>query len=262
MSRDYELTSRIDKNSFTHHGGGQFKTPDGAEIYFEEIGDPLRPVMILLHGGIGTMEDFNPILPILLNHFQIIGIDSRGHGKSTLGKNVLTYKQIEDDVVGLLLHHKIEEVEILGFSDGGIVGFRLASRPELKVKKLITIGAHWHPKNLANVIEIYNRITPESWKNKFPETYEIYQKLNPEPNWDHFVKSTLEMWKDTGPSGYPGDEIKKIPSLTVVIHGENDHLYSKADAEECAAKIQNSKFVELKDLGHELPRIDQLLAEW
>ena len=261
MSRDYEISSRIDKTSFTHQGGSHFLAPDGANIYFEEIGDPLKPVMVLLHGGVGTIEDFNPILPTLLNHFQLIGIDSRGHGKSTLGKNALTYQQLEDDVVGVLLHHKIDEFEVLGFSDGGIVGFRLATRSDLKIKKLITIGSHWHPKNLASVIEIYNRVTPESWKNKFPETFEIYEKLNPEAHWYHFIQSVLGMWKDTSSSGYPGEKVKEITCPVVIIHGEQDHLYSKADAEECASKIKNSKFVELKDLGHELPRIDQLLAD-
>ena len=80
------------------HRSGQVLQIDGAIIYVEEIGDPTRFPLVLLHGGIGTMDDFSPVLATLARSFRVIGIDSRGHGRSTLGAEPLTYARLQRDV--------------------------------------------------------------------------------------------------------------------------------------------------------------------
>lgn len=87
-----------------NHNSGECLNIDGAEIYFEAIGREEAPVLLVLHGGFGTMEDFNIITEDLSNDFKIIGIDSRGHGKSTLGSKELTYAQIQRDTEKILEH--------------------------------------------------------------------------------------------------------------------------------------------------------------
>ena len=70
--------------NFDHISGKYFKIDD-SEIYCEVIGDEKNPALLFLHGGLGNIEDFNDIISELPDQFRIIGIDSRGHGKSTLG---------------------------------------------------------------------------------------------------------------------------------------------------------------------------------
>ncbi len=70
--------------SFDHISGKHFDIDD-AKIYCEIIGDEKNPALLFLHGGLGNIEDFNDIISELPDKFRIIGIDSRGHGKSTLG---------------------------------------------------------------------------------------------------------------------------------------------------------------------------------
>jgi pimeloyl-ACP methyl ester carboxylesterase len=69
---------------FKHKSETTFKI-DSANIYYEEIGNPLKQPLIFLHGGFGNIEDFNGIIPLLEKEYLIIGMDSRGQGKSTLG---------------------------------------------------------------------------------------------------------------------------------------------------------------------------------
>lgn len=58
----------------------------------------------MLRGGLGGLADFNGILAKLPDQFRFIGIDFRGHGKSTLGSKPLTYKQYQDNI-GCVLDH-------------------------------------------------------------------------------------------------------------------------------------------------------------
>jgi pimeloyl-ACP methyl ester carboxylesterase len=39
--------------------------------------------LILLHGGLGNMENFGNQIPGFANTFEVIAVDNRGHGRST-----------------------------------------------------------------------------------------------------------------------------------------------------------------------------------
>ena len=123
------------------HNSGEYLDVDGARIYYEVTGNENSPALLVLHGGFGNLEDFNSILPKLNKEFKVIGVDSRGQGKSTLGEQALTYEQIQKDVERVLAHLDIETVSIIGFSDGGITAYRLASLTSLNIEKLVTIGS-------------------------------------------------------------------------------------------------------------------------
>lgn len=86
------------------------------------------------------MEEFNSVVPYLVANFRIIGVDSRGQGKSTFGSN-LNYARIQLDIETLLQSLQINDVTIIGFSDGGTIAYRLAIESSIKINKIVTIGA-------------------------------------------------------------------------------------------------------------------------
>lgn len=181
---------------------------DSAKIYYETLGDPQKQPLVLLHGGFGNIEDFNDILPLLEKEYRIIGIDSRGQGKSTLGVEKLSYARIEKDVETIIHRLKLENPVILGFSDGGIAALRLAASKNVAIDKLIVIGTEWHSKSLEESKGFLSAITAESWKNKFPETYEAYQRLNLEPDFDKLTSAMVQMWTDESTTGFPNERVQ------------------------------------------------------
>ena len=151
---------------FDHETGEYFEI-DGARIYVEEKCGKDLPVLLFLHGGFGTIEDFNVILPLLEKKFRVIGIDSRGQGKSTLGEGVLSYERLQKDVEQILERLGIERLNIVGFSDGGIIAYRLAVFSALKIEKLVTIGSRWHYRDVEETKEILSKVSGEVWRNRF-----------------------------------------------------------------------------------------------
>lgn len=231
------------------HSSGRHLDVDGARIYYEVRGNEEGPPLLFLHGGFGTIEDFNGLLPGLSSDFKIIGIDSRGHGASTLGPKALTYELMQRDVLSVLEHLGIDSPSILGFSDGGIVAYRLASMTSLRIRKLVTVGADWRPPS-APIREILSRVTADSWRAKFPETYEAYQKNNPEPDFDAFARSLVQTWLDSGPTGYPGEAVRDITCPLLIVRGANDHLVPLEDVAELRGKVAGSKLVNIPFAGH------------
>lgn len=239
-----------------NHSAGHSLLIDGANIYYEEQGNKDADPLVFLHGGFGNMENFNTILSAFSKDFHLIGIDTRGHGKSTLGKTQLSYKLIENDLVSILDHLGLETCSILGFSDGGIVGYKFASDFPKRVTKLITIGADWHNDHVQDMHEIFSKITGASWKAKFPADYEAYQKHNPQPDFDSLAKNITNMWMDTSASSYPNEQVKKIVCPVLALRGAQDHLVSSSKFHELKNLISNILLYEIEGAGH-LAFVDQ-----
>lgn len=234
------------------HKSGKHIEIDNAKIYSEEINNLSKEPLLFLHGGFGNIENFNGIIPLLSREYRIIGIDSCGQGKSTLGEEKLSYERLQKHVEFILDKLKVANLSIIGFSDGGVVAYRLACFSNLKIAKLITIGSSWHSKSLLTTQKILAGITAEKWKTKFPETFEKYQSINPEPDFDKLSKSIVNMWIDENETGRPDENIKNIKCPTLIIRGENDHLISKDSILEASELIKNSHFVNIPFSGHEV----------
>ena len=118
----------------------------GTKIYYEIYGTG-KP-LVMLHGGVyGYIDEFSPFIPKLAENFQVICIATRGHGKSQMGKDAFTYKQRADDAYKVIRSITQDSVTVIGFSDGGMSGLKLAALyPEL-VKKLIVMGVGDRPKD-------------------------------------------------------------------------------------------------------------------
>jgi pimeloyl-ACP methyl ester carboxylesterase len=93
----FTITSNAQTVEFNHKTE-KYLEVDGANIYYEEIENAGKLTLLFLHGGFGNIENFNVMLPMFANDYHIVGIDSRGHGKSTLGTGKLTYKRLQLDV--------------------------------------------------------------------------------------------------------------------------------------------------------------------
>ncbi len=235
-----------------NHSSGQYLEISGAKIYYEEIGNKEKPVLLILHGGLHDMENLNSITSYLSEDFRLIGIDSRGHGKSTLGDMELTYAQIQLDTEAVLRHLEINTVNILGMSDGGIVAYRIAASNNINVEKLIAIGASWRVKDVIDIEEVIKTITPESAKDIFQENFERYQKINSESNYDKFVQLVVEMWLDRASTGQPDESVKNINAETLLIRGDKDFLVSLESLVELKDKINNSAFFNVPFAEHEV----------
>jgi pimeloyl-ACP methyl ester carboxylesterase len=233
-----------------NHQDGQFLEIDGASIYFEIQGNDTGSVIVLLHGGFGSIEDFNPITPYLSKDYRLIGIDSRGHGKSTLGSDGLSYQRIQKDVEAVIQHLRLNDVILIGHSDGGIAALRLAASNTIKVRKLITIGAHWTLKADDPTRQIYADITANNWHTMFPASYDLYMSLNPRPEFDALSKALVRLWLDSSPEGYPNERVKNIRCPLLVVRGDEDMLVSRMNAVELADQVPEARLMNIPFAGH------------
>ena len=238
-----------------NHKTGKYLEVDGANIYYEEIANAEKPVLVLLHGGFGNIEDFNLILQMFTEDYHIVGIDSRGHGKSTLGTNNLTYKRLQLDIEAVLDHLKLKDINIIGFSDGGVIAYRLAMENKISIRKIVTIGATWSLSDAKLIDQFMEGETPERSKETWLRTcFDFYQKYNPIPDFDKFAKCVFKMWTDITEDGYPQENVQNINVPTLIIRGNDDYIFPIESAVELTMKIKNSVLLNIPFAPHDAHR--------
>lgn len=232
------------------HTSGHFILCGDAKIYVEEIGSRELPILLVLHGGFGNIEDFNTITPALSCHFRLIGIDSRGHGKSSLGMAMLSYKLFSEDIARVVDSLGLQEFSILGFSDGGITAYRFAANRDSRLRKIVAVGSSWEMSQSDPAWEMYNDMTGEIWKDTFPDSYESYLRLNPEPDFDRFSGALISAWTDLSPDGYPGALVCVIPNDMLIVRGDNDPLTTIEGLAKLRGMAENRSFLNIPFAEH------------
>ncbi len=201
---------------------GHYLRVDDANIYYETYGSGGTP-LVLLHGGLyGYIEEFGELIGELSKHRRVIAIATRGHGKSELGTKPFSYALFASDAVAVIHHETEGKVDVLGFSDGAVTSYALASaHPEL-LRRLVAIGG---PRKftdwpLAAQAEFKNA-KPSDVERDSPQFVAQRKKLMPQPDrWIEFNERLATLW--AGPVYVTDAQIQSIKVPTLIIMGDHD----------------------------------------
>ena len=179
------------------------------EFHFIEQGKNFP--LILLHGNGEDCSYFEHQMNPFAEHFRVIALDTRGHGKTPRGNAPFTIRQFAEDLSTFMDQHGIVKAHILGFSDGGNIAMVFAMTHPEKVEKLVLNGANLDAsgvkRNVQIPIEIGYRIA-KLFAKKSPDAKKKAEMLGLMVNEPHI---SLE-------------ELKQIQSPTLVIAGEKDMI--------------------------------------
>ena len=201
---------------------GHYLRVDDANIYYETYGSGGTP-LVLLHGGLyGYIEEFGGLIGELSKHRRVIAIATRGHGKSELGTKPFSYALFASDAVAVIHHETEGKVDVLGFSDGAVTSYALASaHPEL-LRRLVAIGGprkftDWPPSAQAD----FKNAKPSDVERDSPQFVAQRKKLMPQPDrWLEFNERLATLW--AGPIYVTDAQIQSIKVPTLIIMGDHD----------------------------------------
>ena len=166
-----------------------------AELSYQLGGKADAPAIVLLHGGLGSAEDFAPLLPRLQAHFRTLAIDTRGHGRSTRGDVPLTYAQTADDARQIIEAVGLRRFHLFGFSDGGVTAYRIAAA-DARVQSVLTVGAQWHSRDTPR--EMMASLTVADVREQMPGQVAAYQKhTTPAPIWTRWLPTCAACGRTT-----------------------------------------------------------------
>lgn len=203
---------------------------EDCKLYYElhGSGEPL----VLLHGNGEDSSYFVHQIAYFSDSYQVIVMDTRGHGKSEFGKTSLDFELFANDVYALLQHLHIQKANILGFSDGGNTAMAFAISYPQCVISLILNGADYDPKGVKWFIQIpiiigYKILSVfASRKEKLKDKQQVMGLMVLHP---HMTLS----------------QVRKIQAKTLVIVGTKD-MIKESHSKEIAEAIPHARFHVMK----------------
>src|SRR6267378_3431563 len=198
---------------------------EGARIWYGTAGKG-EPV-VLLHGGMESSLSWGNQVPALIKtHHEVILIDSRGHGRSTLGPYPLSYERMQSDVVAVMDTLHLSKASFVGWSDGA----------NINTDAIVpgTFTSHILSEVAARLAKDYARIspTPDGF-NTLHQVLEAMQKK--EPNY-----TTKEL---------AAIKVSKI----AIAEGDHEEFIIRAHTDYLAATIPGAKLIILPNVSHFAP---------
>jgi 3-oxoadipate enol-lactonase len=107
-------------------------------LHYEVTGD--GPPLVLA-GSVGSsLAMWEPQLPALADHFRVVCVDHRGHGRSPVPPGPYAIADLAMDVLALLDRLGEREVSLCGLSLGGMVGMWLAAHVPERISALALLA--------------------------------------------------------------------------------------------------------------------------
>ncbi len=202
--------------------GGAYAEVNGLNLYHEVHGEG-RP-LILLHGGVGAIEMFGEVLPLLAEGRRVIGVDLQAHGRTADIDRPMTYEAMADDVAALLEHLGVGEADVMGYSLGGGVALQTAIRHPEAVRKAVLVSTPfkrdgWYPEVLAGM----EQMGPEAAEPmKETPMYLLYAGVAPRPeDWPVLLSKLGELLRQD----YDwSEEVAALEMPVMIVIGDADSI--------------------------------------
>ncbi|SDV50187.1 alpha/beta fold hydrolase [Chitinasiproducens palmae] len=132
------------------HAGGMHR------VAYVEWGDPSAPrTLFCVHGLTRTGRDFDPLAQALSGEWRVICPDVVGRGRSDWLPHPAGYSiaQYVSDMIALLAQLRVDALDWVGTSMGGLIGIGVAALPESPVRSLVLndVGPRLQAEGLAKI---------------------------------------------------------------------------------------------------------------
>ncbi|MTE11519.1 alpha/beta fold hydrolase [Nocardia aurantiaca] len=136
-------------------------TDDGIKIHYLDT-ETDGPALMLGHGFFMDAEMWLPQLEELADHYRVIAVDARGHGRTEDSGNPFTYWDLAWDAWKVADALGLDRLVLGGLSQGGFTALRMALLQPDRTRALVLIGttaaAYTEQER-----EGYERVIVKSW---------------------------------------------------------------------------------------------------
>jgi 2-succinyl-6-hydroxy-2,4-cyclohexadiene-1-carboxylate synthase len=212
--------------------------------HFSLTGDRNLPPLLLLHGWMGSCEDYTDLIELLKSQFYCIAIDLPGHGKTEVngGDRGYDFVNTAQGIIQLLDSLEIKRCSIAGYSFGGRLSLYLAltfpDRFEKVMLESASPGLATEFDRQTRVIQdwqIIDRLETDPFADFVRDWYRqsIFIGIDKHPNFENLIQRRIttnranDLIKSVERAGlgmqpYLGDRLKIHPQPVSLMVGSLD----------------------------------------
>jgi pimeloyl-ACP methyl ester carboxylesterase len=226
---------------------GEYANAGGVRTYYEVYGE--GEPLVLLHGGLATADSWAMQVPALAEGYRVYVPERRGHGRTPDPAGPITYEMMAADTAAFLDATGTGAANLVGWSDGAVVGMLVAlRRPEL-VRKLVVIGQYF---NFEGEVPEF-RAMIDYWSYNLPEElHELYDRVSPDGP-EHFsvvLEKLMRMWREEPDISL--SELAGVRVPTLVMQGDDD-IVKVEHSSALAATLPDAQLAVIPGSSHMAP---------
>jgi|SRR5688500_5827343 len=193
---------------------------NGVSYYYEihGTGSPL----LLLHGGLGSIDMFGPVLPALAKTRKVIAVDLHGHGRTALGDRPWSLQAMGDDMAAIVKKLGHEQVDVMGYSMGAGVAFRMAVQQPQSVRRLVIASAGYSDEAYYPALRQQQNAVGAAMAEQMKETpmYKSYMKVAPRK--EDFARLLDTLGNFMRASYDWSADVAKLKGPVMLVYGDSD----------------------------------------
>lgn len=210
------------------------------------------PAILLLHGALATRAQFDDLKPLMSERFELHSLDFEGHGQF-LSESPFRMERFVDNALDYLDKHRLEIVNIFGYSMGGYVACLLAKEHPERVGKVVTLATkfHWDIETAINETAL---LIPENIEQKVPRFAQLLTDRHGS-NWHSVVQRTRELLWSLGESGgFHLDDAAQIRPPVRLMLGDRDQTVTMEETQAMLHALPHGELEVLPNTAHPFER--------
>ena len=240
---------------------------DGSEMAYSICGSGDR--VILLHGWACNSSFWHHQISALAETHQVIAIDFRGHGHSSIPQSGYTIARLTADIRELIVQLELSPAIVIGHSMGGMVAQQYAILHPEDVNRLILIATAANDTGKALIsVAIADEEKKTDYRHSFNTHFGHWFTSNSSPklmSWvrDQMLQTPEEVALSLVDSYRDLDLRSRLPSInlpTLVIGARDDTSTPSTASEVIAGSIPEARCIVIDGAGHfvQLERPDEV----
>ncbi|MEM1056412.1 MAG: alpha/beta fold hydrolase [Bacteroidota bacterium] len=221
---------------------------DRREVIGWETGHEDGPVLLALHGALGTAEQMERFAPLWAKDFRVIALDLPGHGRSH-DKRAMTWDRFAEGVEAVLDHLDLRDVRVFGYSLGAAVGLTVARRRPDLVSRLAlhATNTQWTEVEVENMTADLREV---------PERVAARLKSLHGAEWREAVRRIVT-FSESLPNAWISDAaLAEVDHPALVSIGDRDGLFTTESALHLSRQLQDARLWVIPGVQHALSSLD------
>ncbi len=210
--------------------------------------------LLLLHGALGSAENFLSLSSFLQNDFDIHTLTFEGHGGKDIPENDFSIAQFAQEVIIYLDENKIDSIPIFGYSMGGYVGLYLAKHFPERVSKLFTLATkiNW---TKAGAAKDAGMLIPKVIIEKVPKYAAALETLHGK-SWQVLMQKTAQMMLDLGENPpLSSSDFGNITTSVLLSVGDKDILVTVEETLAVFKTLSNAQLLVMPNTIHPIEKV-------
>jgi pimeloyl-ACP methyl ester carboxylesterase len=213
-----------------------------------------KATLILLHGALGSRDQFAALAPMLQDRYDLHALNFEGHGGAALPDRPFRIEHFVENVQSYIAEHAIASAHFFGYSMGGFVACAISkSQPQL-VQSIATLGTkfYWDAETATREVAL---LDPQTIKTKVPKFAQALAQRHG-AQWETVLLRTQDLlWSLAERGGFAPQDAATIQQRVRVMLGDRDATVTLAESHAIFQALPRGEFEILPATPHPFEKV-------